>query len=472
MRISFLSLAMALVGAISLTTVCHAQGTPDFTPPTALIRAIMQGNSVEAKRLLSAGANPNEGLMIGGTPLLLAIMQGQFDTARALIQKGADVKALDRAGSTTLMWATANEIGDAAFVKELLALGVDPTIKNKLGDDALTWAMRRGHTPVVEVLKQHGMSPNTMIRTAVERSIALLQKSGPEFSKGATCASCHHQSLPQMAYGHARERGYAVDATVSEQQVKAVIAMYRPVREMMLAGKENLPDPPITVGYALLGLAAEGYKPDSTTEAMAHLIGLQQNEDGSFRVLPARPPMESTRVTGTALSIRALQLYGKDADERIRRATHWLRSVKPATNEERTMQLLGLAWAKAAGPEAKAAVKGLISEQRADGGWGQLANLESDAYATGQALVALQASGIAPSHPAFQRGVAFLLRTQRPDGSWLVRSRSFPFQPYKETGFPYGKDQWISAAGTSWAAMALSLADTPQTPGPQISQVR
>jgi hypothetical protein len=38
-----------------------------------------------------------------------------------------------------------------------------------------------------------------------------------------------------------------------------------------------------------------------------------------------------------------------------------------------------------------------------------------------------------------------------------VKSRSFPFQPYFESGFPYGPDQWISAAGTSWATMALTL---------------
>jgi hypothetical protein len=109
--------------------------------------------------------------------------------------------------------------------------------------------------------------------------------------------------------------------------------MYRPLIDMMLAGKENLPDPPITVSYALLGLAAEGYKPDATTDAMLHLIMTQQDADGSFRVLPARPPIESTRVSGTALSIRAMQLYGKDVDERIRRAANWLRFVKPRTRK-------------------------------------------------------------------------------------------------------------------------------------------
>jgi len=55
------------------------------------------------------------------------------------------------------------------------------------------------------------------------------------------------------------------------------------------------------------------------------------------------------------------------------------------------------------------------------------------------------------------RGVAYLLRTQLADGTWHVRTRSSPFQPLKDSGFPHGRDQWILAAGTSWAAMALTL---------------
>ena len=38
------------------------------------------------------------------------------------------------------------------------------------------------------------------------------------------------------------------------------------------------------------------------------------------------------------------------------------------------------------------------------------------------------------------------------------------FQPYFESGFPFAHDQWISAAGTSWAAMALALSVGPATP--------
>jgi hypothetical protein len=65
------------------------------------------------------------------------------------------------------------------------------------------------------------------------------------------------------------------------------------------------------------------------------------------------------------------------------------------------------------------------------------------------------------SDPVYAKGVKYLLGTQAADGSWLVRSRSIWLQPYFDSGFPYGTDQWISAAGTAWASMALSMTVAP-----------
>jgi hypothetical protein len=101
----------------------------------------------------------------------------------------------------------------------------------------------------------------------------------------------------------------------------------------------------------------------------------------------------------------------------------------------------------------------LLKTQRPGGGWGQLDTLPEDAYATGTALVALhEAAGLATSDLRYRRGLAFLLAAQLPDGSWHVRSRSRPFQTYFESGFPHGKDQFISLAASSWATTALALA--------------
>ena len=121
------------------------------------------------------------------------------------------------------------------------------------------------------------------------------------------------------------------------------------------------------------------------------------------------------------------------------------------------MQLLGLAWAQAPADAIQRSATALLALQREDGGWSQLPGLETDAYATAQALVALNTAGSAVSSPEYQRGKMFLMRTQFADGSWLVRTRAYPVQPPKDTGFPHGKHQWISAAATSWAAMALAL---------------
>jgi hypothetical protein len=39
-----------------------------------------------------------------------------------------------------------------------------------------------------------------------------------------------------------------------------------------------------------------------------------------------------------------------------------------------------------------------------------------------------------------------------------VQTRALGFQPWFDAGFPHGHNQWISAAGTNWAAMALAYA--------------
>jgi hypothetical protein len=169
-----------------------------------------------------------------------------------------------------------------------------------------------------------------------------------------------------------------------------------------------------------------------------------------------------------ALSIYSLKHYGRpeekaDTAKVLTRAAAWLEAARPTKTQDRAFRLMGLAWSNASLPSITAAAKELAATQRADGGWSQLRTMGSDAYATGEALYALNIAGNMPTtNPIYQRGVNYLLRTQAVDGSWHVASRSIWVQPYFESGFPYGHDQWISAAGTSWATMALSLTVDPQ----------
>ena len=146
-----------------------------------------------------------------------------------------------------------------------------------------------------------------------------------------------------------------------------------------------------------------------------------------------RPPLEDGGFSHTAKGIRLLQLNllpGRKAEfeERIARAADWLKKASPRSTGDRTMQLPGICRAGQKPPEDR--VKQLIGLQRPNGGWGQTGNLASDAYATGEALYALHETGMAASHQVYRRGVEFLLRTQKEDGSWLVKTRAASFQPY------------------------------------------
>ncbi len=128
------------------------------------------------------------------------------------------------------------------------------------------------------------------------------------------------------------------------------------------------------------------------------------------------------------------------------------------------MQILGLRWAGAGDQTLTRLAAVLENTQRADGGWAQIPMRPSDAYATGQVLVAWHVGGRLPvSDAAYRRGIEFLLRTQGDDGSWLVPTRRARAQglPHFESGFPYTKHQFISYAGTAWATMALVLASSP-----------
>ena len=230
----------------------------------------------------------------------------------------------------------------------------------------------------------------------------------------------------------------------------------------------GIPGDSDTVSSVLIGMAAENHPPDPATDALARYVKSRQSPDGHWRTFGHRPPLESSAIQATAASLRALQVYGPRArrneyETAIERAKEWLKQAPAATTQDRAFQILGLRWA---GEDReilrRKAASDLLSQQRTDGGWGELPSLASDAYATGQALVALKEVGaLAVTDPAYQRGVEFLLSTQLEDGSWYLKSRSIPFQPYFESGFPHGPDQWISAAATNWAAMALVAAAGP-----------
>jgi ankyrin repeat protein len=301
------------------------------------------------------------------------------------------------------------------------------------------------------------------IRAAIERSLPLLQDVGITFIEQTGCVSCHHNSIVSVAVAAARANGYAVNDAASKKQTSAIGTYLESWRERTLQN-QPIAGQADTISYLLLGLAADNYSPDAATDAQAIWLKRRQALDGHWPVTTIRPPIESNDIEVTAVSMRALQTFAPPSrraeyKKAVDRARAWLTKAQAGSTEERAFRLLGLSWAGAAKTFVSAAARDLVASQREDGGWAQADAMGSDAYATGQALVALRESGaMATSDRAYRKGLEYLLRTQIDDGSWQVETQSVPIQAYFESGFPYGVNQWISAAATGWAATALALA--------------
>jgi hypothetical protein len=302
--------------------------------------------------------------------------------------------------------------------------------------------------------------PEATLRTAAQKGLTMLEKTSPTFIKKGGCNSCHNQMLPAAAQAFARQRGIATGETIAQLPPEVSEATTERIIEYSTVSANSL-------GYELFSYAAAHRPADARIEAEVYSIKSMQEPDGHWRTPGNRPPITFDDFTTTAYVIYALNTYTPepqraDSEARIARARSWLLEAKPRTTHERAFQLLGLAWSKAGRDSLENAARGIEASQRKDGGWSQLAAMPSDAYATGMSLYALYVGGVPVTGASYQSGLHYLLDTQAPDGTWHVITRSLPTQPYFESGYPYGHDQWISAAGAAYATMAIAAAVEPQ----------
>ena len=323
--------------------------------------------------------------------------------------------------------------------------------------------------------------------SAVTRSLELLQQTAATYTDQRDCFSCHHQALPSMAISLAAMRGFEVNRPQVVWQSEFTAAFFLDRSEKLEKGG-GVPGGPYTAAYAAVQLAADGAEQPRAAKLLVQYLQQTRQDEGYWKMNTKRPPLEISDFTSTALSLAALRLHDRLSDPgtlelTIGRAVDWLAGEKPQTTEDRVYQLLGIywgsvdlrrgaatSWSRLFHPRAGTAmdvevkksfqqtVARLRELQQDDGGWAQLDSGTSDAYASGQVVATLLATGAArPADDSIRRGIRYLLQTQQDDGSWHVVSRSKAFQEYFESGFPHGPDQFISTAASSWATMALVL---------------
>ena len=429
----------------------------------ALVKLLLEhGAAVNAKSDDTAEVGFNGPIAIGHiTPLMDAAQMGGYESVEALLKAGADPNAMDVRDANALVFAVAVDHPNPKVVQLLLAKSSDK-------DMAREWAWRNQNPAILPLF---GLKPTpapaasaaesrTNPREAISRALAVSQPVAGKFLHNGGCSSCHSQYLNGMAVGAARSAGVKTEPALENEDTRATLILRGSLQEAFFEAQEP-GDSSEAVGFALLQLASAGVPQSLAIDSMVHHMAAMQRKEGDWQTFEGRPPIESGEFGQTARAIRALRSFPIPArkdefEQRIQRAAAWVEKAEPLTTEDRTMQILGLVWAGHTAPAGR--VKELVGKQRTDGGWGQTDYHQSDAFATGEALWALHESGMTSSDPVYRRGVDFILRTQQEDGTWHVVSRSFGFQPYFQSGFPYEHDQWISQAGTAMAVIGLSFA--------------
>jgi len=306
-------------------------------------------------------------------------------------------------------------------------------------------------------------SPSTeQIRAAIRRSISPLEKASAGSAEQRKCFTCHHQSLPILALAAARKHDFPIDESNWKRQIRHTVSHLERGQQNYRNGKGQ-GGRALTAGYALWALEVAGHKPDEVTSAVAHFLAEYQKQQGFWHHPGQRPPSSGSAFTTTYVALAGLSAFStpqqQNAINRRRESVRdWLIKTQPKDTEDGVFRLRSLEVAGAPGHVITAAAQGILESQREDGGWAQTETMASDAYATATALAALlHGNHLKPDHSRASKAAAFLIGRQQPDGSWHVVSRAKGFQTYYESGYPHGKDQFISCAAGSWATFALTL---------------
>ena len=108
---------------------------------------LFSGHLDTVELLIATGADMN-------TALIPAVIKGNTEIVQMLLHAGADVHTQNNTYMTALMFAARKDYTDIAVL--LLDAGADVKARDKDGKSALMYAKENGHTEVVKLLREAG----------------------------------------------------------------------------------------------------------------------------------------------------------------------------------------------------------------------------------------------------------------------------------------------------------------------------
>ena len=306
---------------------------------------------------------------------------------------------------------------------------------------------------------QTAATPSREPRVPETRAVAFLAREVPRWKVENDCYSCHNNGDAARALLVAADVGFNTGNSLDD----TLAWLRRPTAWKDNKTQGGIDDKALArVQFAAaLTIAVEQQRaPLAALREAAILLVADQKDDGSWQ-LDTSQSIGSPTTYGTSIATwLARRSLVTAADEQfasaIVRADRWIREASVATVLDASAVVLGLD--RATGGEAvkqrAQALQTIRRGQAGSGGWGPYVTAPAEAFDTALALMALSSvrrAGIAA--PAIERidldtmiekGRAFLLSLQVPDGSWPETTRPSNQESYA---------QRISTTG--WALLAV-----------------